>query len=264
MSVASVARWDAFLGQIEGRHREVITEAELAAREAIASLTAGGDTSPLSHQLMAVSSRLQELESRIIDTWHAKVDDLIPVGDRDREYAKGQTLQRVLSDHRDELEPRIFAELARQRFAHASATQDPVACGCGTQYAAPITFRITELRCVSCSALLVYEPSDVMRSVAAIGAHPLAQEAAIAEWRAMRAAERRLNDQRPPRALQLVVDYEHSQIAYWRAYLTARAQLEPELGRDLALEVRSRMEQWYVSHAEYEQAWVAAGRPRAA
>ena len=262
--MSAIARWEGFLAQIAERHRDVLAEADRTARETIASIATGGDPLPLSHMLMGVASRLLDLETRIMDTWHAKVDDLIAIPDRPREYAKGQAVKRALEDRRDELEPRIFAELARQRFAHASATLEPVACSCGTQYAAPISFRVTEVRCVACGAVLVYEPNALMQSVAAIGTHALAQEAATTEWRAMRAAERRLHDERPPHALHAVVDHEHAQIAYWRAYLTARAQLEPELGRDLAMEIRSRMEHWYVSSAEYEEAWVAAGRPRAA
>jgi len=101
-----------------------------------------------------------------------------------------------------------------------------------------------------------------MRSVAAIGTHAIAQEAAVVQWRAMKAAERRVKDMRPPHSLDVVVAYERSQITYWRAYLGVRAQLEPTLSRDPALEIRSRMEQWYVYSAEFEEEWVAAGRPR--
>ena len=81
----------------------------------------------------------------------------------------------------------------------------------------------------------------------------------------MRNAERALHAIRPPRTLAPIKAYEHSQIAYWQRYIAVRASVqEPILARDPALEVRSRMEQWYVYTAEFEEAWVAAGRPRAA
>jgi hypothetical protein len=67
---------------------------------------------------------------------------------------------------------------------------------------------------------------------------------------------------RPPRPLAPVKAYELAQIAYWRTYLKARAWFEPELARDPAMEIRRRMQQWYESHAEFEEGWVAAGRPR--
>ncbi|MCW5808084.1 MAG: hypothetical protein KIT31_37380, partial [Deltaproteobacteria bacterium] len=133
---------------------------------------------------------------------------------------------------------------------------------CGASGPAPIAFRAIELRC-GCGATVPFEPGELMRSVAAIGTHALAQEAVVGEWRAMRATERALHRHRPPRPLEPVVDHERAQIAYWWSYLANRAQFEPELGRDLAMEVRSRMEHWYRASAEFEPAWVAAGRPRA-
>jgi hypothetical protein len=225
--MSALARWDAFLAQIEGRHAQVRREAEAAAHAFIASVAAGGDHLPLSHRLMAVRSRLQELESMIADTWHAKVDDAIAseglgTAARDAAFAKGEALRHSLDDAREELEPRIFAELARQRYGR----------GLG-------------------------------ETVAALAAHAVAQEAAVNEWRAMRAAERALHAIRPPRPIAPIQAYERSQIAYWRRYLAVRAQFDPILARDPALEIRSRMEPWYTSSAEYEQAWVAAGRPRA-
>ena len=58
--MSALARWDAFLAQIEGRHRDVIAEAEASARAAIATLAAGGDYLPLSHQLSAIDARLRD------------------------------------------------------------------------------------------------------------------------------------------------------------------------------------------------------------
>jgi len=108
----------------------------------------------------------------------------------------------------------------------------------------------------------VFDPGELMRSVAAVGSHALAQVAATAEWRVMRAADRRARRWRPPVPLDAIMASEQSQILYWRRYLAARSTFEPELARDPSLEIRSRMEQWYVSHAEYEEEWVRAGRPR--
>jgi len=223
---AALTRWDAFLTQIEGRARQVRAEAEASAQSFIASVAGGGDYQPLSHQLMAVRSRLQELETMITDTWHAKVDDAISseglgIPARDAAFAKGEALRHALDDAREELEPRIFAELSRQRYAR----------GLG-------------------------------ESVVAMAAHHVAQEQAVYEWRAMRAALRALNAMRPPRTLAIVQAYEAAQITYWRKYLSVRAQFEPILARDPSLEIRSRMDQWYRSSAEFEEAWVAAGRPR--
>lgn len=267
--MSALARWEGFLAQIAERHRGVRTEAEAAARAFVASIAGGGDYQPLSNQLTAVSSRLQELATMISDTWHAKVEDAIfaeggTVADRDREWARGEHLRYQLEDEREALEPRIFAHLARERFARAlAAYPGGVACArCGARLEVGVTFRAMELACW-CGAKTSFEPGPAMRTVAAIGAHAIAQEAAHAEWLALRTAERALRFERSPHSLGVIVAIERAQITYWRAYLAVRSQLEPELARDPAKEVRMRMEQWYTAFAEHERAWVDAGRPRA-
>ena len=266
--MTALARWDAFLAQVEARHLHVRGDAEASARQFIAEIAAGGDYQPLSNAIMHTVARLQDLETMITDTWHAKADDAITAEDgldaRDAAFARGESLRHALENARDELEPRVFAELARQRFTHALRQNRAVYCtACGAQLAAPISFRAIDLPC-ACGARSTFEPGELMRSVAAVGTHAIAQEAVVSQWRAMRAAERRLHGIRPPRPLDVIRDVEKSQITYWWSYLAVRAKFEPELGRDPAMEVRSRMEQWYRAHAEYEEAWVAAGRPRAA
>jgi hypothetical protein len=212
---AAQQRWSAFLAQIEQRHAQVRAESEQFG----AAYTAD-DLAPLSHHLMGVKSRLQDLEQSIEGTWHAKVDDVFAAegasGDvRSAAFMQGRTLGHRLDDEREESEIRIMAAQARRL------------------------------------------------NNAAISAHPIAQEAATGEWRAMNAALRALNAYRPPAPLAAVKAYERAQIAYWRAYLTVRHRYEPAIQiHNLPFEIGSRMEQWYVSSAEFEPAWVQAGRPR--
>ena len=212
---AAQQRWSAFLAQIEQRHAQVRAESEQFG----AAYTAD-DLAPLSHHLMGVKSRLQDLEQSIEATWHAKVDDVFAAEGASGEtraaaFMQGRTLGHRLDDEREESEIRIMAEQARRN-------HDP-----------------------------------------AVSAHVLAQEAATGEWRAMQAALRALNAYRPPAPLAAVKAYERAQIAYWRAYLTVRHRYEPAIQiHNLPFEIGSRMEQWYVSSAEFEPAWVQAGRPR--
>ncbi len=266
--MSALARWDAFLAQIASRHEQVRNEAIAAGRAFIAEVSGGGDPLPLSHQLGAVKHRLQDLESKIMDTWHAQVDDAIleegnPVPVRDAACAKGIALGHQLEDAREEMENSLFAELARARYQVATAALRPISCArCGAQVAPPQSFRLVEWQC-ACGAALRYDPDELMRSAGAIGTHPVSQESALAQWRAMRVADRNVRAARSPCPLPLLVAYEAAQIAYWRTYLAARAWFEPELGRDLEMEVRRRMEQWYQYSADQEEAWVRAGRPRA-
>jgi hypothetical protein len=267
--MSALARWDGFLAQIEGRHKDVIAEAEAAARAAIAELAAGGDHLPLAHQLSAIDARLRDLETKIADTWHAKVEDAIFADGhspevRDQQFQRGDDLKDRLDEAREELPIRVLAELARQRHQRARAAHGPVPCAhCGAPLDAPFSFRALELPCGACKGrITLWQPPELMLSVGAIGTHPISQEAAQKEWRAMRAAERAKNAHRSPTPLAALKAYEQAQIAYWRVYLKARAWFEPELARDPKMEIEKRMEQWYVYSAEHEQRWVEAGRPR--
>lgn len=266
--MSALARWDGFLAQIEDRHRVVREEAEGSARAFVAQIAAGGDYLPMSHQFMAVDNRLRELETKIIDTWHAQVEDAIfaeghGVPERDRQYQRAVALKHQLEDLREEIEPRVMAELARQRFGHAQAQHAPSTCTwCRRDFVAQPSFRSYDIACPTCGNTTLVEPSELLRSVAAVGTHAVAQEQATAEWRAMKHAQRVMQAYRPPYPIESIKHYERAQIAYWFKYLAVRAQFEPELGRDPAMEVRSRMEQWYTMFAEHEVSWVAAGRPR--
>lgn len=266
--MSALVRWDGFLTQIETRARAVRDEALASGRAFIATVAHGGDYLPLSHQLGAIKHRLQELETKITDVWHAQVDDAImdegnDVAVRDAAREKGDALRNALDEAREELEIQLMAELARARFDAASGNQRPVVCACGATYPPPPGFRIVEQPCPACGHLLRYEPDELLRSAGAIGTHPISQQAAHAEWLAMRAAERAMHRHRSPTPLHALQAYEAAQIAYWRKYVVARAYFEPELGRDPVMEVRKRMEQWYKFSAENEREWVAAGSPRA-
>lgn len=267
--MSALARWDAFLAQIQKRHEDVRAEALAAGRQMVAQLAGGGDYQVLSHQLGAVKHRLHELEAKIMDTWHAQAMDAIldeghSEATRDLACDKALSLGHALEDARDELEMTLLAELARARYQVAASRLAPAVCArCGAQYTPPQSFRLVEWPCAQCGSVVRYDPDELMRSAGAIGTHPVAQEAALAEWRQMRAADRRMRQARSPRPLAVLKDSEAAQLAYWRRYLAARAYFEPELARDPELEVRSRMEQWYLYTAEQEESWRAAGRPRA-
>lgn len=259
-------RWQAFMTQIEGRHRGVRDEAWSSAQPIIAGIS-DGDAAPLSRAWSAAESRLQELERMIIDTWHAKVDNAFAEENVDQEtrmeaFGRGDALKFTLENEREKLQQRIYAELSRQLFARALGDRrDKFCSACGAALALPVCFRAVELRC-GCGQATLFEPGAVMRAVEATGIHALSQNEAFGEWLAMREAERRARLMRPPVSLQLLKAYERAQIAYWRRYFAARALMEPEVARDQAGFVRSRMDQWYRYSAMHEEEWKRAGDPR--
>lgn len=265
----AIARWGAFLNQIRERHAQVLTETDAALTPVLQQLAGGGDTAPMSQQLTAALARLQELESRVEDTWHQKVeatfaDENIATAVRDAEFDKGRALRHQLSLNRELYEPQIWDRLARAQYAHAQATQPPLICsGCRNALSLPLVARAFTFSCPQCRTAIAYDPSALMKQMSALGAHSCAQVAAANEWRAMRDAAAALGRQRPPHTLDLIVNYERSQVNYWRSYWGTRSQFEPERG-NVAAEVTASMYQWYTNFAEFETAWVAAGRPKTA
>jgi hypothetical protein len=263
--MSALARWDAFLAQIQGRHAQVRAEAEAEGRAFIATVAGGGDYLPLSHRLGAVKHRLQDLERKIMDTWHAQVDDAIlgeghPVAVRDAACAKGIASATRSRTPATSCEVGLMAELARP-LRRGQAALPPIVCsGCRATYQPPHSFPLIEMACAWRDGPRSRR-ADALGG--AIGTHPISQQAAVAEWRAMVAADRARRAARSPAPLHLIQADEAAQIAYWYRYLAARAWFEPELGRDPAMEVQKRMEQWYQYTADHEAAWVEAGRPRA-
>ena len=166
---AAQQRWSAFLGQIEQRHAQVRAESEQHG----AAYTAD-DLAPLSHHLMGVKSRLQDLEQSIESTWHAKVDDVFAAegvsGEtRAAAFMQGRTLAHRLDDEREESEIRILAEQARRR--HDPAVSAHVLA----QEAATGEWRAMR---AAMRALNAYRPPAPLAAVKAY------ERAQIAYWRA--------------------------------------------------------------------------------
>lgn len=259
-------RWSAFLEQIGGRHQQVRAEAEQGAREAL--IATEFDPTPVGIVWMAVTDRLKELERRILDTWHEKVDAAFEAegyDDAARTAARrrGEDLAFELENAREASEMSVYAGAARELHARALATQKEHDCPqCGAALAIPIVYQAVHVTCAHCHTLTTFEPGTTARMAIGFGSHAMAWEAASGEWLAMRNAERRVRDTRSPTPLALLKAYEHAQLAYWFKYIGVRARFEPVL-HDVKLEVRSRMAFWYQS-MESQEEWRRAGSPREA
>ena len=262
---AAAARWDGFLKQIADRHAAVCQEAEEGSKAALAAC--GHDFIPISHAWMAVNDRLKELERRIIDTWNEKVEAVfeqegVDRGVQMRERRKGEDLAFDLENKREASEMRTFAAGARELHQRALVTQAERNCGhCGVPLAIPVTYRAINVTCTHCQSVVTFEPGTLARMAIASGGHALAWEAAYPEWLQMRRAERAIRDHRSPTPLAILKAYEQAQIAYWTKYIGTKAYFEPEL-RDVAHEVRSRMQFWWTQMTTEEE-WRKAGNPQA-
>ncbi len=266
MTARAAERWQGFLAQISDRHKLVREEAAAAARDALRE--SGYDVTPIGVAWAGVNDRLHELERRIIDTWHEKVESAFEAEGYQRpaldvERRKGEDVAFVLENARQAVEMHVYAGGAREIHARSLAQQRERNCStCTAPLDVPVAYRAVNLRCAHCGAVSTFEPGTLARTAIAFGAHALSWVSAEREWYTMREAERRVRDQRPPVPLALLKAYEQAQIAYWWRYFSTKMHLEPEL-HDVAREVRARMEWWYTSSAEHEEEWRAAGRPRA-
>ena len=263
MSARAPERWAGFLSQIRERHGAVCAEAEASL---LATLRAANhDPNVLATAWAPLHHRLQELETKIIETWDKQVEGVFesegyPRDLQATEREKGEELRFALENAHQATEMRILATGAREMYARAVASQRAAACPrCGAALTVPFTYQAINVAC-PCGSTFVFEPAPMARNVVAFGAHPLAWEAAQAEWLSMRDAERRYRRTRPPVPIAVIKHYERSQIAFWTRYVGHRAHFEPAM-QNVPLEVRSRMEAFYRS-AEHEEEWVRAGRPR--
>jgi hypothetical protein len=259
-------RWDGFLAQIRDRHAAIIVECDTAFVPILQQLTAGGDTGVISRQLSMTNGRLRELEDRIEATFNDKVEaafesDGASPAMRNAALIQGRRQRLQLEIARDQYEPMVLDRLVRMQYAHAQATQPPLVCAhCRNVMPLPLVGRTMPIRC-ACGGTTEYVPSALMKMASASGADAVAKVAAQAEWRQMVEAQYMRNEQRPPHSLEVIMHIERTQIAYYRAYWTMRGQFEPERS-DVPREIKAIMEPWYVTSAEFEPAWVAAGRPR--
>ena len=259
-------RWSGFLTQIETRHNDLVREAFEGAKEALPEL--GFDTTPVAVALGAVRGRLQDLESKITDTWDGKVDETYEaegIGHDERHQARehGERLRRHLERQRERLEPHAFAHAAHVIHQRAVAERKDVNCTrCGAPLQPPVGYRAVEVRCGSCGAVGIFEPSSLLRQVEATGSHAIAWVASEREWHAMMDAQEAVRAARSPAPLALLQAYEAAQIEYWTRYFQVKGGMVLEIGNDPNRHIRSRLDFWYAHSAEHEEAWRNAGRPR--
>jgi hypothetical protein len=266
MSQAVVQRWEAFLAQVKERFLAIMHEAREGCPQLFEQV--GYDPVPMGTAWGAIDRRASDLESKIEDTWDKQVDAAFenagaPPLVIEQERMKGEALRDFIGLERDRNRIAIHADAGRVLFQRAiSELERPFACTqCGAPLEVPFTFRALNLRCPYCSAVNGFEPGMRMR-YGEILIHPLCEEAAWNEYVAMRQADSAVRRTRSDEmTIDLLKRQEHAQIAFWRAYLGARARYLPDTAQAFEADLRGRMRAFYES-MEREGAWIRAGRPR--
>jgi hypothetical protein len=265
MNEALIARWNGFLEQIKGRFQIILQEA----KDGCAGLLVESnlDPIPMTNAWGAMERRAKDLGTKIEETWNDQVEKKFaevnaPPALVAAERRKGLEARRAMDIEVERTRIDIYVDAARRisDAARAEMAEGFKCKQCGAVVEVPITFRAVNVKCKFCSAVSTFEPGTRTRMMEASCLHPLCQDRAWNEWVAMTKADHALHDARGY-PLNLLVAYETAQIAYWRAYLTARLTWLPDQAGSFEKDLRGRMAHWY-ERMENEKEWVAAGRPR--
>jgi len=174
-------RWEGFLGKIGERQREIFAEAEAGIAELIQAYP--DDVMPLGNALSGLRFRIEELKTKVGDTWDKQVEPKFSeIGGEllDRGLDRKEDFLQELSAAWDLFEARMQASFYRALEPRAQAAmQKPVPCvGCGGELKVPNRHESHSVKCPFCNAV-----NQVMADTAAAlfegRGHALGQEAAL-------------------------------------------------------------------------------------
>jgi hypothetical protein len=259
-----IARWDGYLAQVRERFAQIMREAEEGCPQLLEQ--ANFDPLPMGNAWSAIEMRAKQLEVKIEETWSGQVERTFEQAGATseaiaHERVKGELLRDQLEVERERIRIAIWANAGRAFFQRAVASLGrPFACvRCGAPLQVPFTFRALNVPCPHCRTVNGFEPGTAMR-MGEICVHPLCEEAAWREWLAMHQAENAWRAARPVTIHQLKA-WERAQIAYWRAYLTARIHFLPDTAPAFDADLQGKMRAFY-EQMDREGPWIEAGRPR--
>lgn len=261
---AVTARWEGFLAQVRERYMQILQEARDGCPQLL--VQADYDPMPMGNAWTAIEVRLEQLETKIDDTWSDQVESAFeeagaPPHVVDHERRKGEALRDFMEVERERTRIGIFANAGRAFFERAVAeTGRTFPCArCGAPLEVPFTFRALNVPCPHCTTVNGFEPGMRMR-MGEMCVHPLCEEASFSQWLASRQAENAWRAARPVTIAHLK-GWERAQIAYLHAYLSARVRLLPDTAQAFDADLRGRMRYFY-DQMDREAAWIQAGRPR--
>ncbi len=253
--VALVDRYLAFEGKIAARVEEIRVEATEGIRELIAGNPL--DSGAISAGFSAITSRLQQLRSKVDqavdkldEEWSVKADD---DSLKEKEQKKISVLwSQVLNAKRD-LQNRLESEAHRlevlsggqwARALYGLMQQEygqPVGCPrCAGPMPVMLRFQNANEQCPHCGSVNEILPKMGTALYFGSGLHYLAQEASLAEYDAMNAAQERYQWYRHPTKADHQV-YLNAAEVYWTKYYTAIASMHPAPVRTVQQSVADKM-----------------------
>jgi transcription elongation factor Elf1 len=257
-----VDRWDAFLGKIKGRFEELIAQA----REGCPVLleAASLDTVPMSNAWTGIVQQIHSLRQKIDDTWSDKVEEPMEdagLGDDviDAQRDKGEKLDDWMEREVEREELSIFASAADRIHAEAQKILAQAFKCTQCKAALPVPekfFRSAHVTCEYCNTVNTFEPGSLVRGVEHFCSHYMARRATWREWVAMADAEQQVRSARDE-TIEMLRIQEEATRAYWRAYLTKRAEIVPAYAESLEKDFEGKMGAFY-RDMERNEVWLSA------
>jgi hypothetical protein len=261
-------RWDTFLGKIESRFHEMLSQSEALLPNVLEFQDF--DPTPMNVAWQGIETQAKELISKIDDTWQEKVspafDEVRDAGEAEVEeadgdlseyyegfykvYRKEQDKANLLSDKLERelknYQVRTFAVAARKLQARASEELGKMfLC---SQCKAPLPVRKNFFRsyyetCTYCQTVNTFEPGTIARQVEHFAVHAIAEEKALPEFHAYWDVEDKFKGQRDDEpqivAGQTVLD---AYTVYAEKYLKARIEIIPDLETQYNNDLISKVE----------------------
>jgi hypothetical protein len=256
---AIAAKWDGFLGKVQGRVQEVIDEANQGLDQLIAQHAK--DHGPMGAAFSAIQARFRGLGTKVDEAWSKIDSELDEVRDQDDlaadDYAyvsdvfdrmcdKHRKMNDDLDLHHYTIEMKKNADWARRlRDIAMEELQRPVPCSqCGQPLQAQSFHQSTQIQCPASHSL-----NDIMPGSAAamfyqgLGAHSLAAEASWNAWLAERAAKDKLDKFRHPTEYDRWV-YHQAARTYWTEYYQRGLEVYPAFTKDVGAAVEAKMKHY--------------------
>ncbi|MGE0868340.1 MAG: hypothetical protein AB7P03_07255 [Kofleriaceae bacterium] len=253
-------RWEAFLGKIGDRQHEILGEADAGLLEIIDRFPE--DPMPMTNALEGVRHRLDELHSRVNDTWDDQVQMQFEAVNEDLELRALDRKDDFLLELEEQAE--LFAARMRYTFyrklqprAEASARRAVPCAQCGAPLQLPTRTRTVSHTCESCGAVnqvmadgAVAQSRGIGRATAELECIPLRYQ--IHRFRNQVHRERRASRW----AAEPVSSMEHwleMERCYWEKLVKITGDVlgEPP---DTAL-ATSRIQHFIQHHLETDQRW---------
>lgn len=247
-------RWDSFLGKIDARFQDLLTQAETILPQLLDYQ--GFDTVPFSNAWMGIECQAKDLISKIDETWSATVskgweviqqteEGLLAEAGVSREdfhqhfyplyYSeqdKGYLFSRKLEKDLRNYEIRMFAAAGRKLQAKAQEIlSGNFSCSqCRAQLPVQQNFYRSYYQvCLYCQTTNTFEPGTIARNIEHFALHPLAEEKALpAYWEYQELLDQyKLQDEDEPGTIseeQVMKAYT----SYVEVYLQARIAIIPD------------------------------------